>query len=162
MPQLEQLALAYASQLFWLGLVLAIIYFGVGHYMVPKIESTVDDRNAKIAGDLAAAKTAQGEAEGMEEAWRKQMADAHASAQAVIAKAKDKASANTASKIAKADEKINATAETAYAGIAAAQKAAVAEIATVAADSAQALVAKVAGLSVTSAAALKAVNEVAQ
>ena len=161
MPQLEQLALAYASQLFWLGLVLAIIYFGVGHYMVPKIESTVDDRNAKIAGDLAAAQTAQHEAEGMEEAWRKQMADAHSSAQAVIVKAKEKASAKTATQIAKADEKINAQAETAYVGIAAAQKSAVSEISNVAAESAQALVAKVAGLSVTSAAALKAVNEVA-
>jgi F-type H+-transporting ATPase subunit b len=162
MPQLEQLALAYASQLFWLGLVLAIIYFGVGHYMLPKIESTMDARSAKIAGDLAAAQSAQGEAEGMEEAWRKQMADAHSSAQAVIAKAKEKAGSNTASKIAKADEKINAQAETAYAGIEAAQKSAVAEVSKVAADSAQALVAKVAGLKVTSAAALKAVNEVAQ
>ncbi len=162
MPQLEQLALAYASQFFWLGLVLAIIYFGVGHYMLPKIEGTVDDRNAKISADLDAGRVAQYEAEGMEGAWRKQMAEAQSAAQAVIAKAKDKASASTASTIAKADEKLNAQADTAYAGIAQARADALAEIMRVAADSAQALVAKVASLKVTPSAALKAVNEVSQ
>jgi F-type H+-transporting ATPase subunit b len=162
MPQLEQLALAYASQLFWLGLVLAVIYFGVGHYMLPKIESTVNDRSARIAADLGAAQSAQREAEGMEEAWRQQMADAHASAQAVTVKAKQDAAAQTAKQISKADATISAQSETAYAAIAVAQKSAVAQVSAVAAEAAQALVAKVAGLSVTPAAALKAVREVAQ
>ena len=45
MPQLNQLAAVAYSQFFWLLLVLAIIYFGIGHFMLPKIESTVDARS---------------------------------------------------------------------------------------------------------------------
>ncbi|NWP01118.1 ATPase, partial [Escherichia coli] len=47
MPQLSQIPEIYASQLFWLAIVFALIYFGIGKAMVPKID--------RIAGDLAAA-----------------------------------------------------------------------------------------------------------
>ena len=50
MPQINQLLLVYQSQWFWLLLVLAVIYFGIAKGMLPKIEKTVDDRDAKIAG----------------------------------------------------------------------------------------------------------------
>ena len=59
MPQINQLLLVYQSQWFWLFLVLAVIYVGIGKGMLPKIEKTVDDRDAKIAGDLAAAEKAR-------------------------------------------------------------------------------------------------------
>ena len=52
MPQLNQLALVAYSQLFWLLLVLAVIYFGIGKLMLPKIQSTVERRDRKIADDL--------------------------------------------------------------------------------------------------------------
>ena len=55
MPQLAQLALVYQSQWFWLLLVLGAIYLFVGRGIVPKVEATVDDRDAKIAADLAEA-----------------------------------------------------------------------------------------------------------
>ena len=59
MPQLSQIGAIYASQLFWLAIVFALIYFGIGKAMVPRIERTIDDRNARIAGDLAAAQAAR-------------------------------------------------------------------------------------------------------
>jgi len=62
MPQLNQLLLVYQSQWFGLALVLAVIYFGIGRGMLPKIEKVVDDRNARIAGDLAAAERARADA----------------------------------------------------------------------------------------------------
>ena len=49
MPQLSQIGEIYASQLFWLAIVFALIYFGIGRAMVPKIEKTVDDRAAARA-----------------------------------------------------------------------------------------------------------------
>ena len=55
MPQLSQLALVYQSQWFWLLLVLGAIYFFVGRGIVPKVEATVDQRDAQIAADLAEA-----------------------------------------------------------------------------------------------------------
>ena len=158
MPQLQQLALAYASQLFWLGLVLVIIYVGVGHFMLPKIEATVDGRNAKIEGDLNAAKAAQAEAEAREGAWREAMAANQAKVQAVIAKAKVKATTASGEAAAKANVQIAADVDAANAAIAKAQASSVAKIDSIAAETARDLVAKVAGLNVTPAAAAKAVG----
>ena len=70
MPQIAQLALVYQSQWFWLLLVLGAIYFFVGRGIVPKVEATVDDRDAKIAADLAEAERLRDEADKTELAWR--------------------------------------------------------------------------------------------
>ena len=59
MPQLNQLAEVALSQFFWLLLVLGLIYFGIGKAMLPKIQSTVDLREKRIADDLAAAEAAR-------------------------------------------------------------------------------------------------------
>ena len=67
MPQIVQLSDIFFSQLFWLLLVFGIIYFVIGRGMVPKIQSVVQAREDKIAGDLAAAQRAREEAETLEE-----------------------------------------------------------------------------------------------
>ncbi|MGZ5825629.1 MAG: F0F1 ATP synthase subunit B family protein, partial [Croceibacterium sp.] len=90
MPQLSQLGLVYQSQWFWLLLVLALIYFFVGRGIVPKVEATVDQRDAQIAADLAAAERLRAEADATEEAWRARINDAHAEAQALAHDAKDR------------------------------------------------------------------------
>ena len=73
MPQINQLAAVAFSQFFWLLLVLALIYFGIGHFMVPKVQSTVDARERRIADDLAAAQGARTAAEETEAAYRARM-----------------------------------------------------------------------------------------
>ena len=73
MPQINQLALVAYSQFFWLLLVLALIYFGIGHAMLPKIQSTVDSRDKRIADDLAAAQDARTAADETEAAYRARM-----------------------------------------------------------------------------------------
>ena len=158
MPQLDQLALAYASQFFWLGLVLLVIYVGVGHFMLPKIEATVDDRNAKIQGDLNAARAAQAEAEAREAVWRETMAANQAKVQAVIVTAKAKAATASSDAAAKANMQIAADVDAANTAIAKAQASSVAKIDGIAAETARDLVAKVAGMNVTPAAAAKAVG----
>ena len=70
MPQLNQLALVAQSQLFWLLLVLAFLYFGIGKLMLPKVQSTVEARDRKIADDLAAAQAARAAADETEAAYR--------------------------------------------------------------------------------------------
>ena len=72
MPQIEQLSQIIFSQLFWLLLVFGIIYFWIGKGMVPKIQSVVEDRDRKIADDLAAAQSAREQAEAAEEALLRQ------------------------------------------------------------------------------------------
>ena len=63
MPQLAQLGLVYQSQWFWLAITLAVIYFFVGRGIVPKVEATVDQRDAQIASDLAEAERLRAEAD---------------------------------------------------------------------------------------------------
>ena len=144
MPQLSQLALVYQSQWFWLLLVLGAIYFFVGRGIVPKVEATVEDRDARIAADLAEAERLRDEADRTEEAWRTRINEGHAEAQAMIAKA---------------DTELEAKAEAAAAELDQARQSALAEIEALAVEATREIVAKLAGGSVTEARARKAVAE---
>jgi len=157
MPQLTQLMTVYQSQWFWLLLVLGAIYFLVGHTIVPKVEATVDDRDAKIASDLEQAEKVQKEAERIEEEWRSRIDNAHAEAQAVTHAARDKSSEEAQKRVAEADAKLDAAAEEASAALAKARDAALAEIESVAAEAARDIVAKLGGGAVTEEDARKAV-----
>jgi len=85
MPQLTQLPLVAYSQFFWLLLVLALIYFGIGRAMLPKIQSTVDARDKRIADDLAAAQAARTGADETEAAYRARIDESRAEALKVAA-----------------------------------------------------------------------------
>ena len=159
MPQLAQLALVYQSQWFWLLLVLGAIYFFVGRGIVPRVEATVDARDAKIAADLAEAERLRDEADRTEEAWRTRINEGHAEAQAMIAKAKAKADADAAKRVAKADAELSAKADSAAAELDEARRSALAEIEALAVEATRQIVARLAGGSVTEAKARKAVVE---
>ena len=160
MPQLNQLMLVYQSQWFWLLLVLAVIYFGIAKGMVPKIENVVEDRNKRIADDLAAAEQARAETDETEDRARAADEAARAEAQSIAATAKDKSAKAAEKRIAKAEAAIAAQAAEAEANLAAARAEAVASLEAVAAEAAQQIVAKVSGASVSqgeAAASVKAV-----
>lgn len=157
MPQLEQLALVYQSQWFWLLLVLAVIFFVVGRGIVPRVEKTVDDRDAKIAADLDEAQRLQSAAEESEATWRERMNAAHAEAQEAANKAKTKAATSVEKALAKADGEIAEKMAAAEAALAEARAAAVAELEGVASEAAQDIVAKLTGTGVSAAEARKAV-----
>ena len=57
MPQIEQLASTYTSQIFWLLVFFGLVFFIVGRGMVPRVMDTVAQRDTQIASDLAAAWT---------------------------------------------------------------------------------------------------------
>ena len=63
MPQISQIGEIYASQLFWLLIFFGAILVVIGYGMLPKIQSTVDARDAKIAADLKAAEGARADAD---------------------------------------------------------------------------------------------------
>jgi F-type H+-transporting ATPase subunit b len=159
MPQIAQLALVYQSQWFWLLLVLGAIYFFVGRGIVPKVEATVDDRDAKIAADLAEAERLRDEADKTELAWRTRINEGHADAQALIAQAKARADADAQKRVAKADTELAAKADAAAGELDQARRSALAEIEALAVELTQEIVAKVAGGKVTPAKARKAVAE---
>ena len=158
MPQLDQLPLVALSQFFWLLLVLGLIYFGIGKAMLPKIQSTVDLRDKKIAEDLAAAETARVEADKVEEAYRERMDASRAEAMKLTSSAKSDAARAIEKKVAKADAANQAKLDKAHERILSARDAARSGIVAVTAEMVQDVAATVAGLKVSKEEALKAVE----
>jgi F-type H+-transporting ATPase subunit b len=106
MPQLNQLPDVLLSQLFWLALVLGFIYFVIARGMVPKIQATVDQRDQRIADDLAAAEQAKADADATEEAYRQKMDESRAEAMKRTSAAKQAGALATEKRLAKADKSI--------------------------------------------------------
>ncbi len=149
MPQIAQLASTYAGQVFWMLVVFALIYFGIGRGMLPKIESVVDSRDRRISGDLAAAEHAREAADATEAAYRTRMDQARAAAQDETGRAKAAAAEHSAARLAEAGEGIAARTTAAEARIAAAREQALASLDRVAAEVTQDIVSRVAGISVS-------------
>ncbi len=160
MPQINQLLLVYQSQWFWLLLVIGVIYFVIARGMAPKIEATVDARDAKIADDLAAAQQARAAADEGEEAVRIAVAQSRSDAQGISAAAKAAAAKNAEKALAKADADIAIMVTSAEAKLAAAHADALTNIQSVAADAARDIVAKLTGTKITAPAATSAVKAV--
>jgi F-type H+-transporting ATPase subunit b len=158
MPQINQLADVAYSQFFWLLLVLALIYFGIGRAMLPKIQSTVDARDKRIADDLAAAQAARERADAIEAEYRTRMDDSRSEALKVAQAAKQSSAEATEARIKAVDAEVGAKVTEAEARIRAATDAALGDIESVAAEAAQDMVAKLAGVSVSRAEADKAVK----
>jgi F-type H+-transporting ATPase subunit b len=158
MPQINQLSDVLFSQLFWLLLTLAIIYFGIGKAMLPKIMSTMDARNSRVSDDLAAAEAARRAADATEEAYRARMAESRTEALKVTGAAKQESARATEGRMREADAASREKIEAAEARLRAAADAAVADIDNVAAEAAQDMVARLAGLKVSKAEAAEAVK----
>ena len=161
MPQLDQLPDVLLSQLFWMALVLGFIYFVIGRGMVPRIQSTVDSRDQRIADDLAAAEKTKAEADAIEEAYRTRMDASRAEASRLTLEAKQQGAKASEKRLAKADSSIQSKIAKAEEKIRASREAAVADVEAVAAEIARELAAKVGGIEVGSGDAMKAVREVA-
>ena len=157
MPQISQIGEIYASQLFWLAIFFGAIFFVIGLGMLPKVMSTVDARDAKIAADLKSAEGAREAADALEENYRAGMDKSRAEAATLAAEAKASAAKASEAQVGEADKAIAAKLDAAMAGIATARASALGEIEAVAASAVQGLAAKVAGLTVDDATARAAV-----
>ena len=158
MPQIAQIADTYSSQIFWLLLTFGFVFFVIGLGMVPKVQGTADARDAKITGDLEAAKAAFARADQAEADYKSRDAENRAAAQAIMARAKADAAKASEARLAVVDADVAAKIATAEARIKAASDAAMAEIETVAADAARDMVARISGLETSEDAARNAVK----
>jgi F-type H+-transporting ATPase subunit b len=158
MPQITQLPYIFFSQLFWLLLVFGIIFFGIGRGMLPKVQGTVDQRDKKIADDLARAQAARVEADETEAAWRARTDAARAEAARLAQEAKQESARQTEAKVKKAADKIDLKVETAERKLRDSVAAARAEIESVAAEAAQDMIARLTGIKVDKKDAIAAVK----
>jgi F-type H+-transporting ATPase subunit b len=161
MPQLTQLGEVIWSQLFWLVVTMALVYFGIAKGMVPKIMSTMDARDDRISADLAAAEGARQAADATEEAYRARINDSRAEALKVTAGAKAESARASEGRIAAADAEIREKIDAAEARLRERAGAAAGEIETVASEAAREMVGRLAGLKISAADAAKAVKAVA-
>lgn len=160
MPQIDQVIVSYASQIAWLVLVLAVIYFGIAKAMLPKVQDTIDARARRISDDLAAADKAHEEADRIEEDYRTRINEARARSHAVTSEAKAEAARASEQRLAAAEGQHEARLAEAEARLAEKRKAALAEIEDVAADATRDIVARIAGGQVDEAEACSTVKEV--
>ncbi len=157
MPQIAQLADVFASQLFWLVVVFGLIFFGIGLGMLPKINSTVDARDAKVAEDLEKAKAAQEQATKTEEDWRARMEAARLEAARVSQQARQESAREIDARLAAALKEIDAKVEAARQRISTSVQSARAELEETAVEATRQIVEDLTGLKVSKNEAARAV-----
>ncbi|HZG08090.1 MAG TPA: ATPase [Allosphingosinicella sp.] len=158
MPQISQISEIFASQLFWLVVTFGLLYLIVGRGMLPKIEATVDMRDQRISGDLAAAEAARDAAERLEAGNRERAEANRAEALKVTQAAKEDAARAAEIRVKAAEGEAEARVSAAELRIREKTDAALGEIEGVAADAAQDIVARLTGKNVSREAAADAVR----
>ena len=144
MPQFD-FANVFWSQLFWLAITFGILYFGVVKLTLPKLGRVMEDREAKVLGDLDRAEEAKKSADELEDAHKATLNKARDEARTSVAEAKAEAAKASDKKIKAADKRAEAKLEKAQAEIDAARTKALGEIEAVAAENAAAIVEKLTG-----------------
>lgn len=160
MPQIEQLAATYGSQIFWLLLTFGLVYFVVGRGMALRVQANVEQRDRTVAGDLAEAEAARSAADAAEEKWRAQENAAREQAKRKLGDARTAGAKASEHRLAGVNAELDDRVGEAEARIAAAAAAAAGEIEAVAAEAARDIVERVAATRVSDADARRAVQEV--
>lgn len=105
MPQLDPTY--FASQLFWLAVVLLAMYVLMSRWVVPRIASVVEGRERKVSGDLSAAEEARSQAKAAIAAYEREMASARDAANAAITASQREISDTSASELAALDARLS-------------------------------------------------------
>jgi F-type H+-transporting ATPase subunit b len=148
----------FASQLFWLAISFAVLYFLLSRFILPRIGGAIEERKDKIADNLDAAAQMRAQADETVEAYEKELADARARAQAVAAEAKAEVDKEIAEATRQADTELEAKLADSEKRIQKAREKALSEVRAIASEAAAAAAEHLAGLEVSDADADKAVD----
>jgi F-type H+-transporting ATPase subunit b len=83
-------ATTFASQLIWLVLTFVVLYVLMARIALPRIGAILEARQARIAGDLAAAEKLKGESDAALAAYEKSLSEARGRAQAIANETRQK------------------------------------------------------------------------
>ncbi len=145
MPQLDFGNPLMIAQIVWLLIIFGLLYHVLTVYALPRVESVLEERRARIASDLEAAHAAKAEADAAMAAHRDATAKARAEAQAAIADSLQQAQAEVQVRTDALNARLARQIEEADARIAAARDSAMNALRQVAAETAEALVVRLAG-----------------
>lgn len=126
MPQLNPAA--FIPQLFWLGVTFILLYILMRQVAIPHVAHVIENRRARLEGDLGRAADCRAQAEGVLAAYEKALASARADAQATLRQISEKMAAEAAErqhrlaaelagKIAEAERRVAESKERALADI---------------------------------------------
>jgi F-type H+-transporting ATPase subunit b len=135
----------WGGQIVWLLLIFAVLYAVLSKALLPRVSGAIDERGAKIAGDIADARRLKDEAEVQARAAAAEVAEARAKAQKTAADAKAKASAEAAERQAKEEAVLAEKLSAAEARIQVARDEAMGHVRAVASETAGAIVEKLTG-----------------
>jgi F-type H+-transporting ATPase subunit b len=135
----------FTSQLFWLVVLFGLLYLLMSRVALPRVGKILEDRSARIEGDLAAARAAQDKAAEAQRAHEKTVADAKLAAQATAQAAHNAVSAQTDAKRHSLEADLSQKLAAAETQIAASKTAAMSNVKTIAAEAAEAIVKQLTG-----------------
>src|SRR5882757_856756 len=143
MPQLD--LTTFPSQIFWLVVCFAVLYFLMKTLALPKIETIVEERRHRVEGDLEKAAQMKAEAEAVIAAYEKALADARHQAQLTMKETSDRLAAIAAERQREANAVIAAKTTAAEHSIATAKTAAMQNLRALAIDVARAAATRLIG-----------------
>ena len=150
----------FAPQLFWLAISFIVLYLLMSRFALPRVGHILEERQSRIAGDLAAAAKLREETEQAIADYEKALADARARAHAIGRQAREEIAAGVARERTAVDEQISAKVTDAEKRITALKESAIGHIGEIATETAEAIVARLLGKRVEPAELQAAVHEV--
>ncbi len=156
-PPFDQIATTGVSQVFWLIVTFAVLYFAAANVFLPKIRKAMEDRDGAIKKDVAEAAALSARADESVKQFEAQIAAARANARDTASKAKAVADAKNAAATAAKEAELNASLAAAEARISETRTRAMANVSAVAEDAAAAIAERLTGLKPSAESVKKAV-----
>jgi F-type H+-transporting ATPase subunit b len=150
----------FAGQILWLAIFFGLLYWLMSKIALPRVAGTLEARDAKISGDLAAAKAARDEAEASRAGHEKMLAEAKARSQALAQEANAKAAAESDLRRKTLTAELDAKLAASEKQIADMRARAMGNVGDIARDAAQLIVRQLAGAEVSAEEAARAVASV--
>ena len=141
----------WPGQIAWFLIIFFAMLAFIRFFAAPRLGGAMDDRDRRIADDIAEARRIKDEADAQAQAAQADMAQARGAAQKLGAEARAKAQAEIAARLAEEEAKLAKISGEAEARIAAARDAAMANVEGIARDAARAIVEKLTGRAVSAA-----------
>jgi F-type H+-transporting ATPase subunit b len=136
----------FPSQLLWLTLTFVALYLLMARIALPRIDSILERRRQRIAGDIAEALRLKGESDAAIASYEKSLAEARARAQALLNDSRQQQTAEAEAARKALDATLNARIAEAESRIAQTKSAAMANVRGIATEAAAAIVERLIGI----------------
>ncbi len=145
MPQLDFHSPLTVSQVVWMAIIFACLYFLFARWGLPRVASVIEERRTAIDGDLDTARSAKAQSEAAVAELTEATRTARAEAQSAITSASDQAKSEAAARAATMNATLDAQLHEAEGRIAEARTAAMGALRQVAGETATAVITRLTG-----------------